>query len=42
MTKFSSSELSPREATVQFILFFAHNYLPLASAATGKGSMALS
>ena len=29
MIKFSSSELSPREATLQFLKFFARNYMPL-------------
>lgn len=29
MVKFSHSELSPREATLQFLKFFARNYMPL-------------
>ena len=29
MIKFSTSELSPREATLQFLKFFARNYMPL-------------
>ena len=29
MIKFSSAELSPRETTLQFLNFFARNYMPL-------------
>ena len=29
MVKFSASELSPREATLQFLKYFARNYMPL-------------
>ena len=29
MIKFSAPELSPREATLQFLKFFARNYMPL-------------
>ena len=41
MIKFSSSEMTPREATLQFLKFFARNYMPLEIPEAGGAPMVM-
>lgn len=41
MIKFSSSEMTPREATLEFLKFFARNYMPLEIPEAGGASMVM-
>lgn len=41
MIKFSSSEMTPREATLQFLKFFARNYMPLEIPEAGSAPMVM-
>lgn len=40
MVKLSNVELSPREATLQFLKMFARNYMPLGTANSDKSVLA--